>query len=154
MELFRQAVTDENDIYIYFEVISRVNPSCILDFGMMLKRMGALSRQAMSRAIAQSVRLDGVDLYPDVLLPIYQVIYNQIYRMENLPDRKYDLGIVLCMEKRMDLTVIEYLCRHTSLILFDMDRKHFSDYVISRYPCQELKLEQRTFGLACCARPY
>lgn len=151
MELYQETVTDENDIYIYFEVIKRVQPSYVLDFGMMLKRIGALSRQAMSCRISQDVSLDGVDLYSDIKLPIYQVIYDQIYCVENLPDKKYDLAIALRMEKNINLTLIEYLCMHSSMILYDADQKNFADYVMKRYPCQELKLEQRMFGLAYCS---
>lgn len=151
MELYQEAVTDENDIYIYFEVIKRIQPACILDVGMMLKRIGALSRQAMSCSIPQEVRLDGVDLYSDIELPIYQVIYDHIYSVEKLPDRKYDLGIALCVEKSINLALIEYLCMHASVILYDVDQKNAADYVMKRYPCQELKLEQRVFGLAYCS---
>lgn len=152
MKLFQQAVTDENDIYVYFEVIRQLQPSSVLDFGMMLKRMGALSRQAMNCRIPQNIRLDGVDLYPYIELPIYQIVYDNIYDMKNLPDRKYDLGVMLCMSESSAFSVIDDFCKHTSMILFDADEEFFLNYFIQRYPCQEMKLEERTFALAYCNR--
>lgn len=61
------------------------------------------------------------------------------------------MGLHYAWKKNINLTMIEYLRMHASMILFDVDQKNAADYVMKRYPCQELKLEQRVFGLAYCS---
>lgn len=51
----------------------------VLDVGMFLKRIGAVSRQAMGCEIDAKVQLCGIDLYPDVQLAVYDRIYDIIF---------------------------------------------------------------------------
>lgn len=154
MNLYEQVVTDSDEIYTYFEVIRQFSPARILDVGMMLKRMGAVSRQAMHCAIPQAVQLDGVDLYPQVELPIYQAIYDHIFSEMQLPDGGYDLSICLgCSSSVAAQWIIstidlEYLFAHSSLVLFNADIKIAIEYFKTRCTCQQLKAGDRVFLLA------
>lgn len=150
MEFYQQVITDEDDIYIYFEVIRALRPASILDFGMTLKRMGSISRQAMHCEIPRDTRLDGIDFCAGVNLPIYEQIYDRIYdgHGQQLPERTYDLAIYLCIPETLGLRRLEYVSRHAGRILFDAKTASFTDYFVNRYPCQSLQVGERLYGLA------
>ena len=73
------AITDKDLIYFYFEMIKKSGALNVLDVGMFLKRIGAVSRQAMGCEIDAKVQLCGIDLYPDVQLAVYDRIYDIIF---------------------------------------------------------------------------
>lgn len=172
MELYEQVVTDQDEIYTYFEVIRQLSPACILDVGMMLKRMGAVSRQAMHCVIPQNVRLDGVDFYPEVELPIYHGIYDHIYLDSCLPEDVYDLSVCLgafhkeldgCLHKNVNESSsgncviqhwmslksnMEYLSVCSSAILFNAEIKMAVNYFDACCVCQMLQSGDRKFILA------
>lgn len=166
MDLFGQVVTDADEIFTYFEVIRQLSPSSILDVGMMLKRMGAVSRQAMHCAVPQSVRLDGIDFYPEVEMPIYGTIYDHIYSTAQLPKEFYNLSVCLGVfpddvshSKAFDKNGIvqqwlsskrnlEYLSAHSSAVLMDADAKAAVDYLKTCCACQILRSGERPFVLA------
>lgn len=151
MDLFKQVVTDEDEIFTYFEVIRQLSPARILDVGMMLKRMGAVSRQAMHCAVPESARLDGVDFYPEVELPIYQTIYNHIYIATQLPDEFYNLSVCLgCTAQQWIFSRqnLEYLFTHSSAILLDAGAGTAVDYFKICCACQLLRSGERAFVLA------
>lgn len=72
-------ITDGTDIYVYFEVLRQLRPARVLDVGMFLKRIGAVSREAMSCRLPEGLRLDGIDAMPERRIPIYDRIYDHIY---------------------------------------------------------------------------
>lgn len=61
MEIFMM-ITDRNDIYLYFEWIKQTKPVNILDFGIFLQRIGAVSRQVMNCEIPKDIVLEGVSM--------------------------------------------------------------------------------------------
>lgn len=151
MDLFRQVITDADEIFTYFEVIRQLSPARILDVGMMLKRMGAVSRQAMHCTVPASARLDGVDFYPEVELPIYQTIYNHIYIAAQLPNEFYNLSVCLgCTAQQWILSRqnLEYLYTHSSTILLDAGAKAAVEYFKTCCACQLLRSGERAFVLA------
>ena len=93
---------NENDIYIYFEVIEQLEPRRILDIGMFLKRIGGISRKAMNREVPEDIQLDGVDFYPEIDFPVWHHMYNNIYDVDSFlkNDRKapYELAVILGAE--------------------------------------------------------
>lgn len=92
-------LTDENDIYIFFEVIKQLEPQKILDIGMFLKRTGSISRRAMNCEVPEEVRLDGIDFFSEMNFPVWKNVYNQIMSPEQFLEkntvREYDLIILL-----------------------------------------------------------
>ena len=150
MNLFTQVITDANDIYIYFEVIRQLNPVSVLDVGMMLKRMGAVSRQSMNCEISRDIRLDGIDFDPDVYLPVYKQIYSDIFSVDidQFPNVIYDLAVVLAVKKNIPTVMLDRIARHGKQVLFDADQPVCRDYFVGRYECQALQIEGRTYGLA------
>lgn len=150
MKLFEQVTTDADEMFVYFEVIRQLHPNCVLDYGMLLKRMGAITRQAVHCTIQKETRLEGVDICPQIQLPIYHTIYDQIYPAAQLPQKSYDLAIFLGQANPVDGTVLDYLSAHASVILFDADIAEITNYFTKRFSCQSLSVDHRTFGLAHC----
>ena len=114
-------ITNENDIYIYFEVIEQLEPQKILDFGMFLKRAGSVSRKVMNREVPEKVRLDGVDFFPETNFPVWKNIYDRItdYRIffNNGTSGKYDCSILLGireLQEKVSLTQIINAARNNS----------------------------------------
>ncbi len=92
-------LNNQNDMYLYFQMINELQPDSVLDAGMFLKRAGSVSRQMMGCGISEDVRLDGIDFFPELQLPVWKNIYNKIYQGERLSEiqvvSNYDLGILL-----------------------------------------------------------
>lgn len=65
-------IRNENDIYIYFEVITQLEPRKILDIGMFLKRIGSVARKVMDEELSEELVLDGVDLFPEIDFPVWK----------------------------------------------------------------------------------
>ena len=104
---------NENDIYIYFETISQLEPKKILDVGMVLKRVGSIARKVMDGEVPENVQLDGINIFQEVDFPVWKQVYNNIYRKEEFltdsKDREYDLIIMLGMEKLLEKISFEEL---------------------------------------------
>lgn len=71
-------IVEENEVYFYFEMLNNIGGKRILDAGMFLKRIGAVSRQAMDCEIPESVQLYGIDLFPETGMAVYRNIYDEI----------------------------------------------------------------------------
>lgn len=97
-------ITDSDEIYYYFEMINSVTPQSVLDVGMFLKRIGAISRQAMSCEISQSVRLYGIDFFPEAKMMVYQNIYDEIltkrqfFGQERVPWEQISFDVAVLLE--------------------------------------------------------
>lgn len=90
-------ITSSSDISFFYESIEQITPSSVLDYGMFLKRIGAISRQTLNRELPLSCRLDGIDYNSGLQIPVYNSIYNAIYD-ETLIDTitdVYDLIVFL-----------------------------------------------------------
>ena len=148
MKLFSQVITDENDIYIYFELIRILQPASILDVGMALKRMGAISRQAMHCEIPRDALLDGIDWQPEIDFPVYHKVYSNIYTMDQFPEQKYDLAILLAAQGFVNVKLLERIAVSAKNMFFDADDMICRNYMAAKYECQAIQFEGRTFGLA------
>lgn len=93
---------NENSIYMFYEAIEQLEPEKILDVGMFLKRTGAVSRKVMSREIPEDRRLTGIDFFPELTFPVWNMIYDQIETAESYYKKqdteKYDLAVVFGAE--------------------------------------------------------
>lgn len=95
-------ITNQNDLFIYFEVIRQLRAKNVLDIGMTLKRSGAISRQIADSSIQRKVHLTGVDLFPEICIPVYNIIYNQILSKESFSKElsslpHFTLATLLCL---------------------------------------------------------
>lgn len=117
MSDYKKCITDRDSFYFFFEAIKNTHPNSILDIGMFLKRIGALSRGILSYSIPEDILLDGVDCMPEVEVPIYHSIYNSICSLEDFltqkkrPDISYDMISFLFLEPICSKEQIENLCK-------------------------------------------
>lgn len=121
-------ITDSNDIFVYFEVIRMLSPKNIMDVGMFLKRIGAVSRGAMSGVIPRNIQLYGIDTEPDLNIPVMNSIYNSIFtydRFLGTKNNSFDLTIMLRIS---DFSYFNFLpsliktsVQHSSKILIDIE---------------------------------
>lgn len=92
-------IRNRNYIYTYFHIIKELQPLSVLDIGMFLKRVGSVSRQMMNCEISWDIRLDGIDFFPELQLPAWETIYNEIYTETSFwagdGISAYELGIFL-----------------------------------------------------------
>lgn len=124
-------ITDADEIYYYFEMINSVTPQSVLDAGMFLKRIGAISRQAMSCEIPQSVRLYGIDFFPETKMAVYRNIYDEIvtkrqfFGREKLPWEQpfFDVAVMLetenCLDEQENRELWSYVLQNAKSIMAD-----------------------------------
>ncbi|MBQ4284558.1 MAG: hypothetical protein IJB96_11615 [Lachnospira sp.] len=108
MDKFEKCITNANDIYVYFEIANMVEPERILDVGMFLKRMGAISRQAMLRTIDDDIYMCGIDCMEECQVGVYDNVYNRIEKMSDVCSDsvdcklgKYDLAYMMRLEESL-----------------------------------------------------
>lgn len=147
-------ITDDNDIYVYFKMIEQLKPASILDAGLFLQRIGAVSRQAMSCEIPRHVYIEGIELFGHAPLPIYDQIYDQITilpKFDFFAERIYDLAICLRVNKWLhpdDRRFFwEYLITHARVVIADTADTDFVNFVTTNCQCEALHLDGQQYAL-------
>lgn len=123
----KMILTSETDIYAFFEIIDRTEAVSILDVGTFLKRIGSVSRQVKDKEITTDKKLIGVDFFHEVVCPVWNTIYDAIYKPNEIffkeNHQKYELATVMQLEKCMDeeevLPMWKWLSTHVSYIMTD-----------------------------------
>ncbi len=143
-------ITNQNDLFVYFEVIKQLSPSSVLDVGMLLKRAGAVSRQVADSKLDSHVYLTGIDLLSEYRLPIYDRIYDRIISQAEFPDvaeLQYDLVILLGFSSIPSFFSLEYLKEHTNWILTSYHIKNALLSCFSAKNAREIQLEDDKYLL-------
>lgn len=96
-------ITDMDEVFFCFEMLKNLSLDRVLDIGMFLKRIGAVSRQAMSHGISPDVYLCGVDFFPQYNLPVYEKVYDEIWNKETFCEKTGNFDVALM------LNVAEYI---------------------------------------------
>lgn len=120
-------LTNETDIYTFFEIIDKSEAGSILDVGMFLKRIGSVSRQVKEKEIPRDRILTGVDYFEEIQCPVWNNIYDEIYRPEEIfiseNNQRYELATVLQLHEYIEeekyFEMWEWLCGHVSYVLTD-----------------------------------
>lgn len=111
-------ITNENDGYIFFEIIKRLEAMSILDVGMFLKRIGAVSRCAMNEEVPKEAFLAGVDFFPETDFPVWKNVYQQIISkdefLECVKRQQYDLAVILGTEELSECMELSGIIRNVS----------------------------------------
>lgn len=146
-------ITNQNDIYVFFEIVKQIEPKSILDLGMFLKRIGNISRQTANEEISKEVTMDAVDYLEDMKIPVYETVYNGIYDEYTFlhSNKTYELAIMLRLGNVMDEEQEELLWNHLKgkvpYVLTDYegaDRKRFLE---NKGKILELKVDNNVYGL-------
>lgn len=145
-------LTNENDIYLYFEIMRQLQPTSVLDVGMFLSRIGAVSRQAMGCEVPQTITLEGVCTRESEELSVYKTVYDQIYlSWENLyqKDTVYDMGVALRVDTEdCGVQEWEYLFSHCGVIVFEATNSSLFQYASANTRCEELTVDSDRYILA------
>jgi hypothetical protein len=80
-------ITNEDDMYIYVEIFRRMKPTSVIDVGMFLKRIGALSRNIKDSSFSYACELDGVDFAPQIDAKVYECVYDNIERWQKFDEK-------------------------------------------------------------------
>lgn len=130
-------ITDSNAMFCYFEMIEKLGAKSVLDAGMFLKRIGAISRQMAGVSVSADTILCGIDFYEEIHLPIFRDIYDEIKTWNDFADclesgaecftcmesRKFDLAVMLYGNQVLNdsekVRIIEYFMQKANGILTD-----------------------------------
>lgn len=78
MRIMSYEVIDRELMFLYFKMIQEEPEGPILDIGMFLKRIGAVSRRVLDIEIPKTTVLNGVDAPGTPSFPVYEKIYDRI----------------------------------------------------------------------------
>lgn len=147
-------IRNENDIYIYFETITQLEPQKILDVGMFLKRVGSVARKAMDGEVPEEIKLDGVDLFPEVDFPVWKQVYSEIFDKEEFlssdKTRAYDLAVALGteeMQKRNPFSELAEVIKDSACYLLTDARPDTWGREVRNAQINDLHVEQDTYYL-------
>lgn len=150
-----KCLVEEADIYLYFEIIRQLNPKSVIDIGMFLRRIGAISRQVMGVEIENTVKLDAINIFDNKGPNVYSVIYNNIYDKNDLDEKKsdYELGLMIRVkdfvsEEYFD-KLIEWCLGNTNQFVVE-EMSDIIKYGIESEKVQTLTLDNETFYLISC----
>lgn len=101
-------ITNSNAMFCYFEMIQKLGAKSVLDAGMLLKRIGAVSRQMAGVEVGADILLCGIDMCSEIYLPICWDIYSEIITGDDFINRLQDhIECFACMEgRKFDLAVM------------------------------------------------
>lgn len=148
----RKIITDDSEIYVYFELIKRLQPKTVLDFGMFLKRIGAVSRQAMDAEISEEIEMTAVDLFPETAFPIYTKVYDRIvplYAWE--PKERYDLTCFFSVNEELGNQKRKYwkqLVPVSDCLISDTGDPEFTQFLIDHFRAEAVEVSGQTFAVA------
>lgn len=149
----KKVITDDVTIYVYFELIKRIAPKSILDFGMFLKRIGAVSRQAMNCEIPPETMLHAVDLFPETALPIYEKVYDRIDALADWKSEQvYELVCFFDVNEHLSATrktqIWDWLALHAACVIADTKDPQFVQFLIDHFNAEAVETDGKTFAVA------
>ena len=155
-------IVNRNDMYLYFEVINQIEPAKILDIGMFLKRIGAVSRQAMSESVDGSVLLDGIDVMPEIKVDVYNHIYNHQKTMDAFTEDvesakvpfeevRYELVVFLNVEnyvsEEQEEKIWKWLAQHSNYVITDCKEEEKLSRMKQKGRFRDIMIEEDRYGL-------
>ena len=116
------------------DVVEQLEPKRVLDIGMLLKRFGCISRNALNKSVHEDVILDGIDVWSQIQLPVWNSVYDSIFDMNewsaHTSTEGYDLAVLLGTKEILEQISILELFNGVSVkyLLTDqwpMEWKHY-----------------------------
>ncbi len=165
MKKFTKCITNQNDVYVYFEIMNQIKPERVLDVGMFLKRIGAISRQVMDTEIEKNVYLCGVDFMEECKTGVYSTVYNEVIGVSEFVDfvnpqkentlgkceAKYDIAYMLRVEdvltREQELRVWKWLERNAMYAVVDAKTLIRNLDFVTKYGCKKFTLDQDNYAI-------
>ena len=133
--MYLPVIVNENDFYLYFEMFRQTEAKRVLDYGMFLRRIGAVARQVGDLTVPEDVFLTGVNLDQEgntgdgslqesVPSGVYTVVYDRLLSPSQLlrQEETYDLAFLL--------RVIEWMSVDEMRRLWKWLRRHATYWVL------------------------
>ena len=105
--MIQKVITNQETLAIYFHQVNERHPQSVLDIGMVLKRLGTVSRQARGNEISKDLLLCGIDYFSQFHMEVYHKVYNTILSrgqflncLLTLP--AFDMVVLLEMDEILD----------------------------------------------------
>ncbi|MFT8352412.1 hypothetical protein [Clostridium saccharoperbutylacetonicum] len=102
---------DLKELYMFFQIVKKLQARSVLDAGMTMINNRAFSRQFLNMEIERNVNLDSlVYLDKEEILPIYKAVFDNIYSLDDDIDAHYDLVNLSRIFENMDSeNIIDFL---------------------------------------------
>lgn len=148
-------ITDETDMFVYFEIVKMINPKSIIDIGAFLMRIGAISRQVMSAEISADIELDAITTQKESMPLVYNRIYDEIYEVKDISKlkKKYDFAYMLYIKPLVDdktfIMLMRWCVENTKLFVIE-ETPTIDEYGIDVMQIQLLQLDDKKFYLINC----
>lgn len=149
-------VTKKNDIYVYFQLIKEIEPEKIVDIGMFLKRIGAISRNVLDNSIHEQIVMEGTDVEESPNTKICDTIYNRIYSLEDMLSMRCDTT-ESCLVMMMDLTdlyggekldeISKWVSENAGYVLLDAKTFSIFDKYVESKITKELVVDEDKYYL-------
>jgi hypothetical protein len=115
-------IVNQNDIFVFFNIIQKMEPDAILDVGMFLQRIGALSRRAISMSFSNQVICDGMPLGDQHVFPVSNTIYQSVCDMDtarSFYSLAFLLGITDMVSPAVEEQLWTFLRTHAHCVVTD-----------------------------------
>jgi hypothetical protein len=143
-------ITNQNDIFFFFEMIKKIEPDSILDVGLFLQRIGAISHHVLDMSIPEGVVCDGIRLGDQVIFPVTQTLYRSFYDLCE-PDASYDLvslmGATDFLSRSQEETLWQWLKTHARCVITDCKQVESMPYLQTKGAYTSYLLENDTYAL-------
>lgn len=127
-------ITNLTDMVVYFQLIQKTQATSVLDVGLFLERIGAVSRTTSIGGISESVVLEGISMAEERPFPIYESIYNQIHF--ELPEKRFSfislLRIADLWKEEDAFPICKYAMAHGNMFLFESSNQICKDFFEER----------------------
>lgn len=127
----QKVITNQETLAIYFHQLNERHPRSVLDIGMVLKRLGTVSRQARTYEISKDLLLCGVDYYSLFHMEVYHKVYNTILSREQFLNNllslpAFDMVVLLEMDgvlekEEEDIIWEAYIIPNVNGVLTDVE---------------------------------
>ena len=149
-----KCIVNQNDVYLYFEIIRQIKPEKVIDAGMFLKRIGAVSRQAMNAEIGGNVKLWGIDCMPECSAKVYGTVYDRICSADEFlrcSEEAYDLAFMLktekCISASYEKNIIGRISDSASYLVLDEAAYERNRVVLAFRNYRELALDSDKYKI-------
>ena len=165
MKKNEKCITNQNDVYVYFEMMEQIKPDRVLDVGMFLKRIGAISRQVMNTEIEKKVYLCGVDFMEECKIGVYSTVYDKVMGVTEFLtfvngqddtaldkcDTKYDIAYMMHVDDvltgEQERAVWKWLEKNAVYAIIDKAAMIRNYDIITKHSYKEVTLDQDNYAI-------
>ena len=143
-------ITNQNDMFFFFEMVKRTEPDSILDIGLFLQRIGAVSRQVKNMEIPSETTCDGMPLSNQQFFPVSTAIYQSIVDL-NSAGNYYDMisiiGITDLISVEDEAQLWNWLSSHAHCVIADCRQPERLQMFYTKGICTDYQIDDDTYAM-------